>query len=152
MDILIREYPKRRSKELVLFTGHPYGGVMRKAHKLGLKKNSRKYIVWRPAMTELLRKYYPDTPNALLAEWLEISVSSLQLKAAELGLEKIGRLKIPKRKLPDGTIRKLSSEQGEFIRRNINTMSQRRIARELGFAKCTISAYCKRHNITKKAV
>ena len=152
VDILIREYPKRRTKELVLFTGHPYGAVRTKATRLGLKKNTRKLIIWRPAMIDLLRRFYPNTPNALLAGWLEISVTSVLLKAEELGLEKTGRLKLPKRTLPDGTVKRISQEQDAYIRSHIDTMSRSRIARELGFSKCAITSYCRKHNITAKAI
>ena len=152
IDILIREYPKRRTKEVARFTGHPYAAVRTKATKLGLKKNTRKLIVWHPTMLDVLRRFYPNTPNALLAKWLEVSVTSIILKAEELGLEKTGRLKLPKRTLPDGTVKRITPEQGEYIRNNIATKSKRRIAVELGFSKCAITAYCRKHNITKEAI
>ena len=152
IDILIREYPKRRTKEVARFTGHPYAAVRTKATKLGLKKNSRKLIVWRPAKLDVLRRFYPNTPNALLAKWLEVSVTSIILKAEELGLEKTGRLKLPKRTLPDGRNKRITPEQDAFIRNNIGTMSGGRIARELGYARCTITSYCRKHNITARAI
>lgn len=144
-QLLIREYPKRMNREIARFTGHPVGSIGPLAHRLGLEKKVKG--VWKPWMSEFLRQHYPTTPDRLLVEWMGVGRTTIQRKAAELGLKKAGRLHRPARTLPDGTIRKVTPEEGQYIRTAVLTEGKSRaaVARELGYAKCTVIAYLKRH-------
>lgn len=145
-DLLKRKFARRPNREIAAFTGHPVASVAAKARRLGLRKGPGR-SVWKPWMLDILRDNYADTPNARLKDWLGVSVITLQLKAAELGLQKAGKLRRPGRARPDGRRRDVTPEEGDFIREHVGTHTKAAIARELGYAKCTISAYCRRHGI-----
>ena len=141
IDILVREYPRRPTKDVALFTGHPYGSVAVKAKSLGLKRKNVG-IDWKEWMVDMLKKHFSDTPNRLLSEWLEVSVSSLACKAKQLGLSKKGRLY-------RGKHRCISPEDDAYIRSRIGTESMASIAKAIGFTRCTVAHYCQRNGICR---
>lgn len=50
--------------------------------------NHKKSIYWTGTMLSELKRYYPDTSNAELAELLNVSERTMRRKAKELGLSK----------------------------------------------------------------
>lgn len=144
-QILVSQFSKRTNTEIAMFTGHPPGSVSALASRLGLKKKVKG--VWKPWMTDFLKKNYAKTPNRLLAEWIGVSHNTVVAKATEFGLKKEGHLQRPPRKKPDGTIRKITLEEDRYIRAAISSKSCAAIARELGYAKCTVTSYCKKKGI-----
>lgn len=146
--ILKKEYPKRTAREVSQFVGHSEASVRRLAHNLGIKKDPD-IDAWKPWMIDILRENYAKTKNDTLMEWIGVGRHALTQKAKALGLKKEGGLYRPSRTGTDGRRRDITPEEDAFIRQNIGILSQAAIARQLGYARCTISSYCRRKGIKK---
>lgn len=51
-------------------------------------KNGARTLYWSENMLSILKRYFPNTPNAEVAEMIGVSVTTLERKAQELGIAK----------------------------------------------------------------
>ena len=63
-------------------------GVVQRGTRLVIRKDGISRIYWNGNMISELRRYYPTTKNAELADYFGVSQRTINRKAAELGLTK----------------------------------------------------------------
>ena len=63
-------------------------GVIQKGTRLVIRKDGISRIYWNGNMISEMRRYYPTTKNAELADYFGVSQRTINRKAAELGLTK----------------------------------------------------------------
>ena len=63
-------------------------GIVQRGNRLIIRKDGISRIYWSGNMLSELRRYYPTTKNAELADYFGVSQRTINRKAAELGLTK----------------------------------------------------------------
>ena len=63
-------------------------GVVQRGTRLVIRKDGISRIYWNGNMISELKRYYPTTKNAELADYFGVSQRTINRKAAELGLTK----------------------------------------------------------------
>lgn len=63
-------------------------GVVQRGTRLVIRKDGISRIYWSGNMVSELKRYYPTTKNAELADYFGVSQRTINRKAAELGLTK----------------------------------------------------------------
>ena len=63
-------------------------GIVQRGTRLVIRKDGISRIYWNGNMISELRRYYPTTKNAELADYFGVSQRTINRKAAELGLTK----------------------------------------------------------------
>lgn len=63
-------------------------GVVQRGTRLVIRKDGISRIYWNGNMLSELKRYYPTTKNAELADYFGVSQRTINRKAAELGLTK----------------------------------------------------------------
>ena len=79
-----KECRKERKRELNKLNE----GVIQIGNRLVIRENGISRIYWSANMLSELRRYYPTTKNAELADYFGVSQRTINRKAAELGLTK----------------------------------------------------------------
>ena len=63
-------------------------GIVQRGTRLVIRKDGISRIYWSGNMISELKRYYPTTKNAELADYFGVSLRTINRKAAELGLTK----------------------------------------------------------------
>lgn len=63
-------------------------GIVQRGNRLIIRKDGISRIYWSGNMLSELKRYYPTTKNAELADYFGVSQRTINRKAAELGLNK----------------------------------------------------------------
>ena len=63
-------------------------GIVQRGTRLVIRKDGISRIYWNGNMLSELKRYYPTTKNAELADYFGVSLRTINRKAAELGLTK----------------------------------------------------------------
>ena len=79
-----KECHKARKKRLSKLSE----GIFKRGSKLIIRKDGISRIYWSANMLSELKRYYPTTKNAELADYFGVSHRTINRKAAELGLKK----------------------------------------------------------------